>query len=288
MYCHIKMHLSPIKIATLPPLLLSLRLKTCIVSPWWPEGSVESPISTNVPLLLSSPHRNTSTLFLRSKHFIVDKRSTLPAANLRNMMLGMAKDTEPLIWASEKSECALQSRIRSLLGPFCDLSSLNSHSGSRKSSSITPPLPGILYSSAAFYFSQADNAVLLLYKKQASKLNDPFSITENCTSHKDILEPLQHWNSVISRYCTARNNTWRYCQGIIVLLRRLLQRRSSLVVIREASRYWHIDFTITRQTSKQCPSPIGTRKSSASSLRVLHDGAECNMYIKTRARLCDP
>lgn len=151
MYCHIKMHVSPIKIATLPPLLLSLRLKTCIVSPWWPAGSVESPISTNVPLLLLSPHRNTSTLFLRSKHLIVDKRPTLPAANLRNMMLGMARGTEPLIWASEKSECALQSRIRSLLGPFWDLSSLNSHSGSKRSSSIAPPLPGILYSSTAFY-----------------------------------------------------------------------------------------------------------------------------------------
>lgn len=142
----------PIKIATLPPLLLSLRFKTCIVSPWWPAGFEESPISTNVPLLLSSPQRNTSTLFLRSKHLIVDKRSTLPAANLRSMMLGMAKGTEPLMWASKKSECALQSRIRSLLEPFWDLSSLNNHSGPKRSSSIVP-LSGIFRLSLALSHS---------------------------------------------------------------------------------------------------------------------------------------
>lgn len=133
----------PIKIATHPPLLLSLRLKTWIVSPWCPAGSLESPINTNVPLLLSSPHRNTSTLFLRSKHLIVDNKSTLPAASRLSMILGIAKGTEPLMWVSEKSECALQSRMRSLLGLFCNLSSLKSHSGLTRSSSITFP-PGML------------------------------------------------------------------------------------------------------------------------------------------------
>lgn len=189
----IKINHSPIKVATFPPLLLSLRLKTCNVSPWWPAESVESPISTNVPLLFSSPHKNISTLFLRSKHRIVAKRSTLPAANLRSMILGMVRGTEPLIWALEKSECALQSRIRSLLGPSCDLNSPNSHSGPRKSSPIA--LSGILSLSLAhssFIYSPEQTT---LFCSAISELK--CFLQSLSSSHKDILEPLQRRSAVI-------------------------------------------------------------------------------------------